>query len=103
MGSLPDPLSFDWDAGNLHKNRLKHDVSSEEIEQAFFNEPRFAAPDPGHSEREPRFVLLGKTAAARLITAFFTMRGAKVRAISARPMSRKERRAYEEAQKNPPV
>lgn len=95
---------FDWDAGNARKSEEKHGVSQTEVEQIFFNVPLVLAPDPKHSQIEPRFHALGKTNAGRLLHITFTLRfdGRKIRPISARDMHRKERRIYEErAQTNP--
>lgn len=86
---------FQWDAGNLEKNWLAHEVSSAECEQVFFNQPLVAAADALHSEVEDRFFCLGQTDAGRLLFVAFTLREDLVRVISARDMSRKERKAYE--------
>lgn len=90
---------FDWDAGNARKNADKHDVSQAEAEQVFFNLPLLLLPDPRHSLREKRMHALGKTDEARLLFVSFTLRGEEtmVRVISARPMNRKEREFYEQA------
>jgi hypothetical protein len=95
---------FDWDAGNDRKSEDKHQVSQVEVEQVFFNVPLVLAPDPKHSQTEPRFHALGKTTTGRLLHITFTLRfeGRKIRPISARDMHRKERRVYEEqTQTNP--
>jgi len=95
---------FDWDTGNDRKSEDKHQVSQGEVEQVFFNVPLVLAPDPKHSQTEPRFHALGKTTAGRLLHLTFTLRfaGRKIRPISARDMHRKERRVYEEStQANP--
>ena len=47
-------------------------------------------------ESEIRFAALGKTYGSRLLTVVFTLRARKIRVISARPMSRSERKLYEE-------
>ena len=86
---------FDWDEGNLLKNWERHRVSAAECEQVFFNRPLVAAPDTGHSQTEPRFYLLGRTDAARKVFLVFTVRGELIRVISARDMTRKERRRYD--------
>jgi len=82
---------FDWDTGNARKSADKHHVSQAEVEQVFFNVPLVHAPDPKHSQTEPR-------SAGRLLHIAFTLRfeGRKVRPISARDMHRKEKRIYEE-------
>jgi len=91
---LAQATGFDWDAGNVEKNWRKHQVSAAECEQVFFNQPLIAAPDVAHSEQESRFFLLGQTDAARLLFVVFTLRGTLIRVISARDMSRKERKVY---------
>jgi len=87
---------FDWDAGNESKNQDKHAVAKLEAEEVFFNTPLLILEDKKHSDKEPRFHALGKTDAARLLHLTYTLRGDKVRVISARDMHRKERRYYEE-------
>ena len=90
---------FDWDAGNFTKNSTKHDVTCREAEEIFFNQPLIVAPDPAHSQTEPRFRFLGRTDTDRLLHLNFTVRGDKLRIISARPMNRKERTVYETHQR----
>ena len=85
---------FDWGEGNFLKNWEKHQVSAAECEQVFFNRPLVAAPDPRHSELEPRFYLLGQTNAARKLFLVFTIRADLIGVISARNMTLRERRRY---------
>lgn len=87
---------FQWDEGNVEKNWRSHRVAASECEQIFFNEPLLAADDPSHSHQESRFYALGQTDAGRLLFIAFTIRGTWVRVISARDMSRKERKVYGE-------
>jgi hypothetical protein len=102
VASFPDDLAqctgFQWDAGNAEKNWALHQVSNAECEQVFFNRPIRVAPDDKHSGQEPRRAALGRTNAGRPLTVVFTVRGTLVRVISARDMSRSERRVYEQAQ-----
>jgi uncharacterized DUF497 family protein len=87
---------FEWDAANSDKNWHRHGVSQLEAEQVFFNRPLVAAPSvyPGS---EQRFFALGRSDSGRELTVVFAIRGKLVRVISARPMSRRERRNYEQA------
>lgn len=87
---------FDWDGGNLRKNWEKHGVTSLESEQVFFNEPLIVQDDDKHSQMEPRWYGLGSTDSRRLLLVVFTIRNNRIRVISARDMSRKERKVYEE-------
>ncbi|MBE0613465.1 MAG: BrnT family toxin [Burkholderiales bacterium] len=88
---------FDWDAGNARKNE-RHGVSQAEAEQVFFDARLLLVADEGHSQAEPRFHGLGATLAGRVLHVTFTLRldGRKIRVISARDMSRKERAYYEQ-------
>ena len=87
---------FDWDEGNLLKNWEKHGVSAAECEQVFFNQPLLARPDEQHSGAESRFYLLGRTDSGRRLFVVFTIREQRIRVISARNQSRRERRSYEQ-------
>lgn len=91
---LTQATGFDWDGGNLEKNWITHRVAASEYEQVFFNQPLVVAPDAAHSREEPRLLLLGQTDAGRLLFVAFTLRQDLIRIISARPMSRKERKVY---------
>jgi hypothetical protein len=87
---------FEWDEGNLTKNWEKHQVSYLESEQAFFNQPLIVQKDLNHSQLENRWFLLGKTDTERLLMIVFTLRKKRIRVVSARAMSRKERNIYEQ-------
>ena len=85
---------FEWDDGNSLKNWVRHNISMQECEEAFFNLPLYFAPDFVHSETEERYYILGQTDRSRKIFIAFTIRGTRIRVISARDMSRKEREVY---------
>jgi hypothetical protein len=88
-------VGFDWDRGNVDKNWLKHEVSPAECEQLFFNRPLVIQDDTAHSKTERRFFALGKTDSKRALFIVFTVRDNLIRVISARDMSRKERKVYD--------
>ena len=90
----PGALEFEWDRGNLGKNK-KHDVVDSESEEVFFDEHKAVLRDPVHSGKEERSILIGKTKAERLFFVVFTKRGKKIRVISARDVNRKEMHLYE--------
>jgi len=98
MEMLSACTGFEWDEGNADKNWIQHQVSPGECEEAFFNDPLLVVTDPSHSEREPRFYALGQTDAGRRLFLAFTIRQQLVRVISARDMSRRERKEYARAQ-----
>lgn len=91
-------VSFEWDAGNARKSVDKHGVSQSEAEEIFFNQPLLVLEDDRHSHVEARFHALGKTNETRRLHITFTLRGdgARIRVISAREMSVKERKIYHE-------
>jgi uncharacterized DUF497 family protein len=88
-------IEFEWDPAKAEANVRKHGISFEEATTAFFDKLSFTIPDPLHSEDEARFVLLGQTSTGQLIVVVHVDRGARIRLISARPATRKERRQYE--------
>jgi uncharacterized DUF497 family protein len=92
----PHFTGFDWDSGNRDKN-LKHNVQNWECEQVFFNDPLIVLEDPRHSIAENRFAAFGKTDSGRQLVVVYTVRGSRVRVVSARDMNKRERRFYEEA------
>ena len=87
---------FDWDAGNARKSADKHSVSQAESEQVFFNDPLLVVPDVAHSGKERRIHALGCTDDDRWLHVTFTLRKneTEIRVISARDMSRRERKIY---------
>lgn len=90
---------FEWDEGNLNKNRLSHGVVPRECEEVFLNNPLIDE-DKKHSVVEKRMQGLGLTSTGRLLFIAFTIRNNKIRVISARDQSKKERREYAEKTKN---
>lgn len=97
MIDLISAAGFDWDEGNRDKNWISHQVTTVECEEVFFNLPILLQPDPTHSHTEARYYALGQTNAGRQLFIAFTIRNDNIRVISAREMSRKERRVYGEA------
>lgn len=105
LQAMADPLErlatstgFQWDAANADKNWERHRVSRGECEQVFLGRPSVVAIDEKHSQEESRYYALGRTGAGRFLFITFTIRGPMIRVISARDMSRAERRRYEQAQ-----
>ena len=88
---------FDWDENNRDKNWERHEVLASECEEVFFNLPLLLQSDDAHSQKEPRYYVLGHTIAGRRLFIAFTVREDKIRVISARDMSKKERKIYEQA------
>lgn len=94
MLNLEQFTGFDWDEGNRGKNWEKHGVSDSECEQVFFNQPLYVFTDAEHSEEEQRYYVLGRTDEGRRLFVVLTPRGDRIRVISAREMTKRERAFY---------
>lgn len=87
-------LEFEWDKGNIEKNR-KHGVEDREAEEAFLDEYKKTFKDHLHSAGEERFRIIGKTKKGKLLFIAFTIRKTKIRVISARKVNKRELALYE--------
>lgn len=92
-------IVFEWDQWNRQKNEVKHGVSRVEAESAFFDAGYRLFRDQKHSLLEQRFILFGRSIENRILMIGFTLRGERVRVITARPASRRERAVYEQEKK----
>lgn len=90
-------LTFSRDAAKARQNARKHRVSFEEAQTAFFDERARLIDDPDHSDGEDRFILLGLSAALRMLVVVRVYRNADsvIHLISARKATPHERSAYE--------
>lgn len=91
---------FDWDQWNQQKNEVKHGASCLEAESAFHDPHVALFHDAKHSTKsEQRYILYGKSLENRILMIGFTLRSNKVRIITARQASQKERVVYEKQTK----
>jgi uncharacterized DUF497 family protein len=90
-------LTFEWDDSKAKRNLKKHGISFEEASTVFGDPLARTIHDPLHSQEEDRFVNLGESQLRRLVVVVFTEHGDKIRIISARVATRRERKDYEEA------
>lgn len=97
MTIIPDPLSFDWDSGNIHKNLKKHKVSCQEAKEVFNNQPLLINQDQKHSLSEIRLQALGVSNNNRHLFLSLTIRNKKIRIMSVRDVNLKEKKIYEKA------
>lgn len=95
MRFITRPFEFLWDPGNKDKNLIQHKVTNEECEETFFDLNKRILKDDLHSYTEKRYILLGKSKKGRLLFIVFTMRGKKIRIISARDLNKRETYLYE--------
>ncbi|MFA5879649.1 MAG: BrnT family toxin [Candidatus Margulisiibacteriota bacterium] len=89
-------LDFEWDQWNIQKNEIKHGISALEAETVFYDENIKIYEDLKHSLNEKRYILYGRSAYHKILMIAFTLRNNRVRIISARIASKKERSVYEE-------
>jgi uncharacterized protein len=89
-------LSFEWDPKKAVANARKHGVSFEEARTVFEDDEALFMPDPVHSADEERAVLLGWSAAHRVLVVVHCERadGDVIRLISARKADPQERQLY---------
>ena len=60
-------MKFEWDKDKNQINKQKHNVSFEEASTVFYDEEAILIFDPDHSEKEDRFLLLGRSTALRIL------------------------------------
>ena len=89
-------LLFEWDSYKAGANLTKHGISFEEASTVFRDTLSVTIPDPLHSENEDRFVIIGHSFRSRLLVVVHTDRSGRIRLISARQATKKERLVYEE-------
>ncbi len=90
---IPD---FEWDPRKAASNLTKHGVSFVEAVTVFRDPQARIVPDPRHSVGEERLAILGQSKRGRLLSVMFAERGTRIRLISARKATRRERNDYEE-------
>jgi uncharacterized protein len=89
-------LLFEWDPKKARLNLKRHGISFDEASTAFRDPLSQTIEDPLHSENEERFVLIGQTIQGRILVIVHTDGGERIRIISARLATKKERLRYEE-------
>ena len=88
---------FEWDKEKAHSNRIRHSVSFDEATTVFDDGLARIFDDESHSADERREIIIGHSIKNRLLIVCFTERpNEKIRIISARQPTMKERKAYEE-------
>lgn len=92
MNILLLPNEFEWDKHNVEHISSRHKIKPTECEEVFFNLPITIKPDITHSGAEIRYYALGKTNIGRILFVVFTIRNKKIRVITARDATKKERR-----------
>ncbi len=90
------PFSFEWDARKAETNLAKHGLSFREAAAAFLDPLSMMMPDLAHSSEEERYILMGRISEGRTAVVAYAERGDRIRIVSARLATSRERRSYEE-------
>jgi uncharacterized DUF497 family protein len=86
-------VNIEFDSDKAQTNLKKHKVSFSQAEQALRDPFAFTIEGPD-SEGEQRFITLGMDSLSRVLVVIYTLRGERIRLISARKASRGETEHY---------
>ena len=89
-------MEFEWDLEKAKANEQKHNLTFHEGATVFEDPLAKTFSDPDHSVDEERYLTFGLSRLNRLVVISHTQRAGKTRIISARLMTRRERKIYEE-------
>ena len=89
-------MEFEADPVKAAQNFKKHKVSFEEAASIFGDPMAYTFADPDHSVSEARWLTFGMSGKGRILAVIYTERRGKVRLISARVATKRERKIYEE-------
>ncbi len=89
-------MKFEWNPEKAAINWDKHGVSFQEAKTVFNNSLAAIFDDEDHSIDERREIIIGYSQNDRLLLVSFTERSGSIRIISARPITRQERKSYEQ-------
>ena len=90
-------MDFEWQASKAGANVKKHGVSFQEAATVFADPLARILDDPDHSADESREILVGRSTRQRLLIVSFAERGGRIRIISARSATKRERHDYEQS------
>lgn len=91
-------MEFEWDPDKAARNLAKHGVSFQEAATVLGDPLSVTFYDPDHSDEEDRYLTFGHSDSGRLLVVSHTDRDDRIRIISARQMTSRERRSYEDGQ-----
>jgi len=88
-------LTFEWDEVKARENLRKHKISFDEG-KTIFNDPFLLTyPDVASSETEERYINIGLSVRDRVLILIHAERQGRIRLISCRKATARERRHYE--------
>jgi hypothetical protein len=89
-------LEFEWDSSKARQNERKHGIAFLEASTAFADPHSITIPDSDHSVFEHRLLLLGLSESGKLLVVSHTERSDRIRIISVRYASKRERKTFEQ-------
>lgn len=89
-------MTYEWNPRKAEANRRKHGVSFEEAASVFQDADALTFQDPDHLDEEPREITIGISTQGRVLFLSHCDRGERIRIISARKATPKERKQYAE-------
>ena len=85
-----------WFDDSIEKIKRKHNVQQHEVREVFNNRPHFRFVEKGHRSGDNVYTAMGQTASGRYLIVFFVYKSDKrTLIVSARDMTKTERRLYE--------
>ena len=87
-------LEFEWDEAKADRNLEKHGVTFDEASSVFRDPLGKVLPDPTDASGEDRAIMMGHSDQGRLLIVVFTERAHRIRIVSARGATRRERHGY---------
>ncbi len=88
-------MKFEWDPNKASNNLAKHNISFHEASTVFGDPLALTFPDPDHAHDEARYITIGESIQGQLLIISHTDLGQRIRIISARKVTRQERRIYQ--------
>ena len=89
-------MIYEWDPEKAEANLRKHGVSFEEAATVFLDPLAVTYPDPDHSDEEDREITIGHSGKQRVLFVSHCQRGDRIRLLSARKATQRERNGHEE-------
>lgn len=89
-------MNFKWDETKARVNEKKHGISFLEAAEVSGDDYSSCVHDPDHSSDEDRYLLFGVSSKGNFLVVSYTERADTIRIISARRMTSRERKAYEQ-------
>lgn len=89
------PIKFEYDSGNILRSEVKHGITNVEAESGFEDADKLNFYDFKHSADEIRYFCLGESFMQRVLYIVYHHRKSKIRIISARVASSKNKMLYE--------